>query len=218
MEKLDRIALFPLSVILFPESRIPLHIFEERYKRLCASALEHNDIFGINFIDEERLHSVGCTARIAEVTKKYPDGKMDIMVEGVRRYEIVQLEQGGQNELSYARIEWIDDEPETRNKELASQVIDLFNELCEVAYKGTVDTLEPTIWSAENKLPSFAVAQKSGLLPDQRQTMLHVRSENERLEMLKKHLEVLLPKVKEAETINDLIRNDGYIPNWNKPE
>ncbi|HYM19592.1 MAG TPA: LON peptidase substrate-binding domain-containing protein [Candidatus Kapabacteria bacterium] len=216
MESLDRIALFPLGVILFPESRMPLHIFEERYKRLCSSAIEHNEVFGINFIDEERMHSVGCTARIAGITKKYPDGKLDITIEGVRRYEIIQLEQGGQNELSYARIHWIDDEPELRNKELAAEVITLFNELCDVAYKGAVETLEPAIWSAENKLPSFAVAQKSGLMPDQRQTLLLVRSENERLEMLKNHLEALLPKVKEAESMTELIRNDGYIVTWNK--
>jgi hypothetical protein len=34
--------------------------------------------------------------------------------------------------------------------------------------------------------------------------------------MLHKFLTQLLPKVKEFETVQDLIRNDGYIVNWNK--
>ncbi|MBS1903581.1 MAG: LON peptidase substrate-binding domain-containing protein [Bacteroidetes bacterium] len=216
METLDRIPLFPLGVILFPGARVPLHIFEERYKRLCASSLEHKSTFGVNFTEDDSMHSVGCTARIAEVTKRYPDGKLDIVTEGVRRYEVVQLDQGAPSELAYARIRWIDDEPEVRDEVLTRKAIALFNELCEVAYRGSVEPLDPVVWNMSDKQPSFAIAQKSGLLPDQRQTLLLVRSENERLEMLIAHLESLLPKVKEVETINDLIRNDGYIPDWNK--
>jgi ATP-dependent Lon protease len=218
MDTLERIPLFPLGVILFPGARVPLHIFEERYKRLCATTLEKKSTFGINFTEDDNMHSVGCTARIAEVTKRYPDGKLDIVTEGVRRFEVVTLDQNEPSEIPYAKIRWIDDVPEVRDEAIAAKAIGLFNELCEVAYKGSVEPLDPVVYAMPDKEPSFAIAQKSGLLPDQRQTLLLVTSENERLEMLVAHLESLLPKVKEVETINDLIRNDGYIPTWNKRE
>jgi ATP-dependent Lon protease len=215
-ETLDRIPLFPLGVILFPGARVPLHIFEERFKRLCAAALEKKTTFGVNFTEDDNMHSVGCTARIAEVTKRYPDGKLDIVTEGVRRFEVVTLDQNEPSDIPYAKIRWIDDEPEVRDEAIAAKAIGLFNELCEIAYRGSVEPLDPVVYAMADKQPSFAIAQKSGLMPDQRQTLLLVRSENERLEMLIAHLESLLPKVKEVETINDLIRNDGYIPTWNR--
>ena len=114
------------------------------------------------------------------------------------------------------RIRWIEDVPEERDKSLADEAISLFNELCEVAYKGTIDALDASMWQAADKLPSFAIAQKSGLEADQRQALLSITSENERLSILKNFLTQLLPRVKEIETVNDLIRNDGYIVTWNK--
>jgi ATP-dependent Lon protease len=215
---LSDIPLFPLGVILFPESQVPLHIFEERYKRLCAEAIAKNGVFGINFVEDSSMHSVGCAARISEVTKKYKDGELDIVTEGVRRYEIVKLEQSDPNDLSYATIKWIDDVPEIRDVELTEATITLFNDLCEVAYKGSVDPLDVMLWSAQDKQPSFAIAQKAGLSPEQRQSMLTIRSENERLTILKEHLQALLPRIEEAEKIQKLISNDGYLANWNKKE
>lgn len=217
MSETFRIPLFPLGIVLFPQSQVPLHIFEDRYKNLIAETVQEGGIFGINYIEEDRLHSIGCTARIVEVTEKYPDGKLDIVTEGERRYEVVELEQNGPDQLSFAIVRWLDDVQEKRDEELAERTIELFNELTEVAYKGSIDPIDEDIWKVEGKLPSFLIAQKSGLDAPQRQALLSVVSENERLEMLNKFLTHLLPKVKELETINDLIRNDGYIPTWNKP-
>jgi ATP-dependent Lon protease len=211
-----RIPLFPLGVVLFPTSRVPLHIFEERYKKLIEDSLKKHSTFGINYVEEDKLHSIGCTAQIADVIKRYPDGKLDVITEGVRRYEIVKFEQGPENELSYATVRWIEDVPEERDKHLADEAITLFNELCDIAYKGTIDALDASLWKSSDKLPSFAIAQKSGLEADQRQALLSITSENERLGILKNFLSQLLPRVKEIETINDLIRNDGYIVTWNK--
>jgi Lon protease-like protein len=212
----QRIPLFPLSVVLFPTSRVPLHIFEERYKKLCETSLKNHSTFGINYVEEDKLHSIGCTAQIADIIKRYPDGKLDIITEGVRRYEIVKFEQGAADEVAYATIRWIEDIAEERDMQLTDDAISLFNELCEVAYKGTIEPLDPLLWRSADKLPSFIIAQKSGLEADQRQALLAITSENERLSILKNFLAQLLPKVKEIETVNDLIRNDGYIVTWNK--
>ena len=216
MAKTERIPLFPLGVVLFPTSRVPLHIFEDRYKKLCEESLRNHSTFGINYVEEDKLHSIGCTAQIADIIKRYPDGKLDIITEGVRRYEIVKYEQGSDTDLAFATIRWIEDVDEERDIELAEETINLFNELCDVAYKGTIDALDSQIWRSADKLPSFAIAQKSGLEAEQRQALLAITSENERLSILKNFLTQLLPKVLEIEAVNDLIRNDGYIVTWNK--
>lgn len=212
----ERIPLFPLAIVLMPQSQVPLHIFEDRYKRMINECLENKGTFGINFIEDSKLHSIGCTARVAEVVKRYPDGQMDIITEGIKRYQIVSVDNSDPNDLLYAQVKWISDKDEPRDMELAQEAITLFNELCEVAYNGTIDSLDISEWVQEDKLPSFAIAQKSGLEADQRQALLGITSENERLGILKNFLSQLLPKVKELEKINDLIRNDGYIPHWNR--
>lgn len=212
----ERIPVFPLGIVLFPESRVPLHIFEDRYKKLIDQAVKEHSPFGINYVEEDRLHAVGCSARVVEVLERHPDGELDIITEGERRYEVLDLEQNGPDQISFATVRWLDDEPEERDSELAEETIQLFNELTEVAYKGTIPPLDESIWNAENLYPSFKIAQKSGLEAPQRQALLSVTSENERLSMLHKFLTQLLPKVKEFETVQELIRNDGYIVNWNK--
>jgi Lon protease-like protein len=211
-----RIPVFPLGVVLFPESKIPLHIFEDRYKKLVAECVKNHSEFGINFVEDDRLHAVGCSATVVEVVEKYPDGEFDIVTEGKRRYEVLSLEQNGPDQLSFAVVRWLDDVPEERDSELAHETIDMFNQLAEVAYKGSVPPLDEEMWNAEDKYPSFKIAQKSGLEAPQRQALLSVTSENERMGILNKFLTELLPKVKHLETIQELIKNDGYIADWNK--
>lgn len=217
MSNAFRIPLFPLGVVLFPDSQIPLHIFEQRYKDMVQECLLSDTMFGINFMEDSKVHSVGCTARIIEVLEKHPDGEMDIITEGERRYEVVEVEQpASADDLSYAMVEWLDDVDEARDTELASDTIRLFNELAEIAYSGSVDPIDPLIDITDEVSPSFMIAQKSGLEAPQRQALLTVTSENERLQMLNRFLAQVLPKVKELETIQQLIKNDGYIVTWNK--
>jgi ATP-dependent Lon protease len=213
----QRIPLFPLSIILLPQSQVPLHIFEERYKNLINECLKNNQPFGINFIEENKLHSIGTRARISEVVRRYPDGKMDIVVEGIDRYQIESVDDTTADKVLYAKITPIDDITETHNAELAGKTIELFNELCDVAYKGTISKLNRAEWTQPHKLLSFVIAQKSGLESEQRQALLGITSENERLDILHDYLQKLLPRVRKAEKLNDLIRNDGYIPYWNDP-
>src|SRR5439155_5321490 len=132
---------------------------------------------GINYIEEDRLHSIGCAARVIEVTERYPDGKLDIITEGDRRYEVIELEQNGPDQLSYAQIRWLDDVEEERDKKLADDTITLFNELASIAYQGTIDPLDTDVWDTEDHYPSFKIAQKSGLEAPQRQALLTITSE-----------------------------------------
>ncbi len=116
-----RIPVFPLGVVLFPESRIPLHIFEDRYKKLINDAINDKSSFGINYVEGDRLHAVGCSARVVEVLERHPDGEIDVVTEGESRYEVLEFEQNGPGEISFATVRWLDDEPEERDMELPAK-------------------------------------------------------------------------------------------------
>ncbi len=94
-----RIPLFPLQTVLFPGATLPLHIFEPRYREMVGRCLEHEEPFGISLILEgEEVggpavpHRVGTEAAII-ASRRYPDGRYDVVVEGRRRFEILQLDQ-----------------------------------------------------------------------------------------------------------------------------
>ena len=84
--------LFPLNVVLFPRVNLALHIFEDRYKEMIGECLANQSQFGVVLAREEAMENIGCTASITEVVRKYDDGRMDIVVRGERRFEILFLD------------------------------------------------------------------------------------------------------------------------------
>ena len=103
-----KIPLFPLEVVLFPEAALPLHIFEDRYREMVSVCLAEKIAFGVVCAQREGLAVVGCTAEIVRVLEKYPDGRMDILCQGSRRFEIENLD----NSRSFlqAEVDFFDDE------------------------------------------------------------------------------------------------------------
>jgi len=85
------IPLFPLDLVLFPGVPLPLHIFEPRYREMTAECFAAGSPFGIVRAERDGLVVIGCTARIARVLHQYPDGRSDILTQGVERFEIEHL-------------------------------------------------------------------------------------------------------------------------------
>ena len=81
--------IFELPLALVPSERVPLHIFEPRYRAMIASCREHDAPFGIVLTDEEGARSVGCTVLVEQVAKTYPDGGMDIIARGQEVFRVL---------------------------------------------------------------------------------------------------------------------------------
>jgi ATP-dependent Lon protease len=80
------IAHFPLNVLVFPGEKMRLHIFEPRYKQLVNECLALEKSFGIPFVANSKLMSVGSEVRVSKVITKYANGEMDIEIEGIRMF------------------------------------------------------------------------------------------------------------------------------------
>lgn len=90
--------LFPLRLALFPGMMLPLHIFEPRYREMIHHCLETQSPFGVVMIREGKEgggpatpYEIGTAARITKVEKQ-PDGRMNIMAAGTRRFRIESLD------------------------------------------------------------------------------------------------------------------------------
>ncbi|MCA1666600.1 MAG: LON peptidase substrate-binding domain-containing protein [Thermomicrobia bacterium] len=103
--------LFPLSLVLFPGMTLPLHIFEECYKRMIGLCLREGHDFGVVLAGALSdvpgrclTYSVGTTAHITGATR-FPDGCMNLIALGEQRFRILSLDW----DLAYcvARVAWL---------------------------------------------------------------------------------------------------------------
>lgn len=199
--------LFPLNVVLFPRSALPLHIFEERYKTLVNECLERGTPFGISLVRGDGIAGFGCSAKVTSVLRRYDDGRLDIVVEGIQRYRLLR-HKTDRGPYLVGEVEFVVEPEEPIERELASETVNLFNTLLALAHKEAgamigVDRFEAGL--------SFAIAQKAGLDLAGRQQLLEMLSENDRLRTLHAYLRDLLPRLNRMEEIERVVKNDGYI-------
>ena len=85
------IPMFPLNMVLLPGEIKTLHIFEERYKQLITDCLENNANFGIPFIHQQTMGNYGVEVRISNIIKRYDNGELDIAIEAVRVFKLIEF-------------------------------------------------------------------------------------------------------------------------------
>ena len=88
------IGLFPLAAVLVPGELMPLHIFEERYRRLIADCEQHGQEFALLYADDDGTREVGCTAELVEVAERFDDGRLNVVVRGGEVVNVVELTRG----------------------------------------------------------------------------------------------------------------------------
>jgi len=205
-----QIPLFPLNLVLFPESRIRLHIYEEHYCYMIQMCLEQDRRFGINLVEESTMHPIGCSARVLKKIRTFPDGSFDVIVEGESRYEIADYSKTDHGYLQ-GSVRFIRDEEEETSEGLVHRSMELFNEMLDIAYPGK-QAPEPLQRDESQGGLSYFIAEKSGMEAEQKQTLLETVSETERLVVLVDHMEEMIPKLVKTEKIRRLVANDGYLP------
>lgn len=201
------IPLFPLHVVVFPRTRLPLHIFEERYKEMVGNAIRDESEFGIVLAKEEGIVNTGCTVAVEQVLQMYPDGRMDIMTAGRRRFEITSLNE----EKSYLQgdVTFFDDDDFTPvPDELRERALAQYRELN--AMPGSREHLAADL---EDRQLSFQVAQAVPDL-DFLNTLLRQRSEAGRLKALSGFLAEFIPRQRTIERMKVLAPTNGF---GNKP-
>jgi len=209
---MDKIALFPLSLVVFPGEELRLHIFEPRYKQLIHDCTTGKTTFGIPPYFEGKDLRFGTEIEVTEIVKKYDDGQMDIKAKGIGWFEIDAFYRVMHGKLypggTIKRLPW-DDESDIV---YAQKLVTLIHEL----YR-TMNITNINIASIE-KFRSYQLGHKLGLSIDQELEMLMIPEESERQLFLISHLENLLPLVKQAETLRKRAELNGHFQNIIPPK
>jgi Lon protease-like protein len=182
--------IFPLELVLFPGVPLPLHIFEPRYKEMIGECLELKKPFGVVRASSEGVADIGCTAEILEVTKKYDDGRMDILTRGVDRFEVLEVNED--RSFLQAEITLIQDEPGRPAQQMVERAVRLHAEIAKLAGTEVSGPEE----GASNL--SFLLAGSLPLDLDFKQKLLVTFSEAKRLEAVVGYLQSILPGLRRA--------------------
>ena len=197
------IPLFPLDVVLFPGVPLPLHIFEPRYKEMIGECLAEQRTFGVVRVIGEGFADVGCTAEIVTVVNRYADGRLDLVTEGRKRFELLRVDQ----ERSFLRADvlMIDDEPALPAQEDVTRAVQLHSELLVIAgAKQDISDADPSVLS-------FCLAGSLPLDLDFKQKLLALRSEAARLSLLIQYFETIIPNIHRAARARERAGGNGHV-------
>ena len=194
--------LFPLDVVLFPGTPLPLHIFEPRYREMISECLDRKMSFGVVRAKEEGVAEIGCTAEIITVAKKYPDGRMDIVTEGRERFEIMQVNH--ERSFLQAEVLYLQDDAEGASSEDVAQAVKLRDELIELA--GSANSAE-----IDGPQISFNLVASLPLDLDFKQTLLGMKSEAERIQAVISYLETILPNLRRTVRVRQKAGGNGHV-------
>lgn len=173
----ELLPLFPLSTVLLPATPLPLHIFEDRYKEMIRDLNPNRGEFGVVLAKDDGIVNIGCSATVDRVFQRYPDGRLDLLAIGRRRFQVLSLDE----EKPYLRasVEFFnDDEASEVPLELRQKAIEGYRLLRNLEKPEVL--IEPAL---DGPQLSFQLAQFISDL-DKRQTMLTLRSEVGRLQFL----------------------------------
>jgi Lon protease-like protein len=209
--------LFLLNTVLFPQARLPLHIFEPRYREMIARCLEEDLAFGVVLIKEgpevggpATPHDTGTIARIIDVAR-LADGRMNIIVAGITRFKLLEL--FSDRAYATARVQLLADENVDLNKteRTARRTAQLFKD-----YAAAVRSIAETDEDPEKQdleLPkdptvlSYSIAASLPISMSDKQTLLATPTTIQRLRreavFLERELQLLRLVSEKSEQIRD---------------
>ena len=199
-----KISLFPLDVVLFPGSTLPLHIFEERYKEMIGECIESRTSFGVVRAQPEGLAVIGCTAQIVRVLRKYDDGRMDILCQGDSRFEIENLD--NTRAFLEAEVGFFDDEGPEASRALREECAALHFET--LALAGI--EMQTTHLSLDRPI-AFTLAASLPADLSFKQQLLSLHSDTERMERLRDFYLAVLPKLRTGDHIQKASSRNGRV-------
>jgi Lon protease-like protein len=197
------IGLFVLNLVLLPTERLPLHIFEERYKELIGNCLQNSEEFGLVLAEETELHPVGTTANVIEVLNRYEDGRLDIVVQGRDRFSVDRVLE----KHSYLSAEiqpFIDDDAHV-DPALQSNCRSALERVAAAA-----ETDAGAIESSGNEV-AWQIAAQVDFGTEFKQRLLEMRTENERLSQLADALEEAETAIIRRREIRERAAGNGKV-------
>lgn len=202
------IPIFPLGVVVFPGESLNLHIFEPRYKQMILECVEQKKMFGIPAVIQKKVGELGTLVSIAEISKTYDNGEMDIKTEGVMVFRILETVKNIPGKLfGGAIVNYPDNRMDMGSRELMIRVVEGIRDLHRMLQ------VQKEFRKPDDQLVSYDVAHHAGMSIEEEYEMLGLLQEMQRQEYLKRHLAKVLPVIAEMEQLKEKVKLNGHFKN-----
>ena len=202
----ETLAMFPLELVVFPEEKLALHIFEDRYQQLIADCETDVITFGIPAYINKKM-AFGTEVKLDRVAKRYPSGASDIICKGLRIFKIESFFNKLDDRLyagaSISYLPNLDDGTRHQRRRFIALVKELY---------ATLDVVLPSF--KPELISSYSFAHKIGLALEQELKLIQMEAESERFAFLIDHLSVTIPVIKQVNKTKELIKLNGHFKNF----
>jgi Lon protease-like protein len=195
------IGLFPLGLVLLPTEQVPLHIFEPRYRELIGECLEEEQPFGLVYADDDGLRRIGTLATVVDVTDRFEDGRLNIVVEGGGRFRLVDVTDG--RSFHTGTIEALDDVHDPPPAPDVERALAVFRRLVDLT------GAEVEVPEEVTGQPSFEIGSRFELAPELKLELLEETSERRRLVRLCEILETIATAVERQREVAAIAQRNG---------
>jgi ATP-dependent Lon protease len=208
---LRQLPLFPLRLVVFPQEKLNLHIFEPRYRQLISECEKTGMTFGIPAFIDDNLVEIGTEVRLLRVEKRYPAGELDIRTEGIGIFRLEEFYTEGRGRM-YPSADIIplpiDKEGDfIKNEDILGYVRELFMAL----------NIQKEVPELNTRFLTFDVAHHVGFSLEQEYAFLCIKTELERQNFMLEHLKKTLPVVKEMEHLRQRALMNGHFKHISPP-
>jgi Lon protease-like protein len=202
------IPIFPLNLVVYPGEPLNLHIFEPRYKQMVQDCIRDKKFFGIPAVLDKKIEEYGTLMEITEVVKEYDNGEIDIRTQGREIFRILEVIKEIPDKLYCGAIV---NYPRNEVAHGDSKIGNLILEELKRMY--TLLNLEEKFPANKTAMISYEIAHLVGLSKQQEFELLGIFTELQRLEYLRRHLNSILPVIKELEQLKARIKMNGHFRN-----
>lgn len=202
---MTQLPLFPLNAVLFPNTPLPLHIFEERYRLLVGKCIEDQLPFGVVYNRGEKIEQIGCSAHIDRVLKEYDDGRLDIVTVGQRRFSIESLDTS--QPYLQALVRFLDEGEEDNDSDTGEISVAAMDAVLRYSHYSELEIDREALGALSIKELSFLIAGIDEVGLESKQFLLEIDSPVRRLrhavEALNEVTEQLVTLITLKQTIGD---------------
>lgn len=202
---MNLLPIFPLNIVVFPEERLNLHIFEPRYKQLIKECFEEKKEFGIPTVLKSGLSEIGTSVEILRIEKEYENGDLDVKTRGVRIFRILEVIKDLPDKLfSGAIVKY----PENTSQGIQKKMQIIMNE---VRYFHQLLEVSKEYKLSDAELTTYDIAHHVGMSLEQEYEFLNLLREDQRQEYIQRHLKKLIPTIMELQNLKERIQLNGHF-------